>query len=58
MKTKELEAEIQTLLGGLNSVQKEDVLNYLRTVPHQIHSTKLYKRKKMRQIRQALDASY
>ncbi len=42
-------------LKSLNGDQKTDVLDYLEKLPHRMHSTKRYRRKAMKQIREALD---
>lgn len=49
-----IENEIITKVKKLNGNQKSVVLNYLETIPQMKHSQKLYRRRAMKQIRQAL----
>lgn len=50
----ELETEIISKMKGLNGNQKSAVLNYLEKIPKMSHSTRVYRRKAMKQIREAL----
>ena len=54
MKTENLESVIFTKVKTLNKNQKSDVLHYLDELPKQIHSTRIYRRKALKQIREAL----
>lgn len=49
-----LEAEILTKLKMLNGSQKTKVLDYLQTIPKAGHNTRRYRKKAMKQIREAL----
>jgi hypothetical protein len=51
-----LDSEIITKVRSLNKSQKSDVLDYLDTIPKQIHNTKLYRRRALKQIREALQS--
>ena len=51
--TTTLENKIFDQLKGLNGNQKEQILDYLQTIPRR-HNTKIYRRKAMRQIREAI----
>ncbi|MFY0605487.1 MAG: hypothetical protein JXR10_02160 [Cyclobacteriaceae bacterium] len=53
----EIESEIISKVRNLNGNQKTEVLNYLERIPNMPHSTKRYRRKAMKQIREALRAS-
>ncbi len=55
MKTENLESVIFTKVKTLNKNQKSNVLDYLDELPKERHNTKIYRRKAMKQIRQALD---
>ncbi|RED94120.1 hypothetical protein C7460_12261 [Marinoscillum furvescens DSM 4134] len=50
-----LESEIISKVKRLNRNQKNEVLDYLETIPKMSHSTRLYRRKALKQIREALD---
>jgi len=50
-----VENEILTRVRSLNVEQKSEVLNYLENIPSKKHSTKIYRRKAMKQIREALN---
>ncbi len=54
MYTTQIDNEIFTKLKRLNKDQKNEVLDYLENIPHVSHSTRLYRRKAMKQIREAL----
>ncbi|WP_258100075.1 hypothetical protein [Marinoscillum pacificum] len=54
MYTTNLDSEIFTKVQRLNKEQKNEVLDYLETIPKVSHSTRLYRRKAMKQIREAL----
>ena len=54
MYTTNLDSEIFTKVQRLNKEQKNEVLAYLETIPKVSHSTRLYRRKAMKQIREAL----
>ena len=49
-----LETEIITKVRSLNGDQKSIVLDYLEKIPKVHHSKRLYRRRAMRQIREAL----
>ncbi len=49
-----LDSEILSSVQGLNGHQKSDILEYIRNVKSPIHSKQRYRRKAMRQIREAL----
>lgn len=53
-----LEQEILDKLKSLSGNEKEDVLNYLGRMPKQRHNTKMYRRKALKQIREALQNPY
>ena len=57
MYTTNLDSEIFTKVQRLNKEQKNEVLDYLETIPKVSHSTRLYRRKAMKQIREALKGS-
>lgn len=50
-----LENEIISKVRTLNRDQKSVVLNYLKSIPKMNHSKKRYRRRAMKQIREALD---
>jgi len=50
-----LETELISSVKGLNGNQQSNVLAYIKTMDPSKHSTKLYRRKAMKQIREALD---
>ncbi|MEQ8470263.1 MAG: hypothetical protein RIC35_03720 [Marinoscillum sp.] len=52
-----LDSEIIQKVRRLNSNQKTEVLDYLDTIPKVSHSTRLYRRRAMKQIREALDSN-
>jgi hypothetical protein len=54
MQAENLESVIFTKVKTLNKNQKSDVLEYLDGLPKEIHSTKVYRRKALKQIREAL----
>ena len=49
-----LEREILSSVQTLNGNQKNDVLDFIRNIEPKIHSKKLYRRRAMKQIREAL----
>lgn len=49
-----LDTEILSSVQGMNGNQKSDILEYIRNFESPIHSTRLYRRKAMKQIREAL----
>lgn len=49
-----LENEILSSVQNLNGHQKSNVLEYIRNIEPTAHNTKLYRRRAMRQIREAL----
>ena len=51
----ELDSEIIDRVKYLNGIQKNDVLDYIERFPRKRHSTRRYRRKAMKQIRQALE---
>ncbi len=56
MYTTKIDNEIFTKLQNLNRDQKSEVLDYLQHIPKVSHSTRLYRRKAMKQIREALES--
>lgn len=50
-----LDDEILSKVRNLNGNQKSEVLDYLQRIPKVGHSTKRYRRKAMKQIREALN---
>ena len=50
----QLENQIFEKVRNLNSSQRSNVLAYIETIPRAQHSTKLYKRRALKQIRKAL----
>lgn len=50
----QLESEILSKVKSLNGNQKSEVLDYLQKIPKVSHSTKMYRRRAMKQIREAL----
>lgn len=53
-----LEERIINRFRNLNGEQKFHVLHYLENIPKKTHSTKRYRRKAMKQIREALDQQF
>lgn len=49
-----LDSEILSSVQGLNGNQKIDILEYIKNFESPIHNTRLYRRKAMKQIREAL----
>ena len=49
-----LDSEILDSVQNLNGLQKSNVLEYIRNIKPTSHSTKRYRRKAMKQIREAL----
>ncbi|WP_421874330.1 hypothetical protein [Marinoscillum sp.] len=58
MYTTNIDNEIFTKLKRLNRDQKTDVLDYLEHIPKVSHSTRIYRRKAMKQIREALEKDW
>ncbi len=56
MYTTNLDVEIFSKVKTLNHDQKNEVLDYLESIPRISHSTRLYRRKALKQIREALKA--
>ena len=52
---RKLDSEILVRVKNLNGIQKNDVLDYIERIPRKGHSTRLYRRKAMKQIKQALE---
>lgn len=50
-----LDSEIIQMVSKLNSNQKNEVLDYLESIPRVSHSTRIYRRRAMKQIREALE---
>ena len=50
-----LENEIISSVQNLSGNQKSNVLEYIKTMEPSNHSTRLYRRRAMKQIREALD---
>ncbi|MEP0985944.1 hypothetical protein [Ekhidna sp.] len=51
-----LESEIISSVQHLNGHQKNDVLHYIKNIEPTNHNTRLYRRKAMKQIREALNS--
>lgn len=49
-----LENEILSSVQDLNGHQKNDVLDYIKNIRPTSHNTRLYRRKAMKEIREAL----
>ncbi|MEQ9466951.1 MAG: hypothetical protein RLN88_06030 [Ekhidna sp.] len=49
-----LENEIISSVQSLNGHQQSDVLDYIKNIKPTNHSTRLYRRKAMKEIREAL----
>ena len=49
-----MESEILSQVQTLNGHQKSNVLEYIRNIEPTAHNTKLYRRRAMKQIREAL----
>ncbi len=49
-----IDSEIISKVRSLNGNQKSEVLNYIENIPRMPHSTRLYRSKAMKQIREAL----
>ena len=49
-----LENEIISSVQSLNGSQKSDVLDYIKNIPKSRHNTKLYRRRAMKEIQEAL----
>lgn len=49
-----LENEILSSVQTLNGNQKSDVLDYIKSIPKSRHNTRLYRRKAMKEIQEAL----
>ncbi|WP_420576677.1 hypothetical protein [Ekhidna sp.] len=49
-----LDSEIITSVRDLNGHQKNDVLHYIQNIKPTSHNTRLYRRKAMKEIREAL----
>ncbi len=54
----ELDSEILVRFSSLTGIQKNDVLSYIERIPRKGHNTRLYRRKAMKQIRQALENQF
>lgn len=54
MISQNLETEILEKVKDLNDPEKTSLLDYLEKIPRKIHSTKIYRKRAMKQIRQAL----
>ncbi|MEQ8907180.1 hypothetical protein [Ekhidna sp.] len=52
-----LESEIISSVQDLNGHQKSDVLHYIRNIEPTKHNTRLYRRRAMNEIREALKNS-
>lgn len=55
MYQKEIETEILSRVRALSSDDQCNVLNYLEHFPRPMHSTRRYRRRAMKQIREALN---
>lgn len=53
-----LENEILERVKFLNEPEKSNVLAYIDRIPKKIHSTKLYRKRAMKQIQAALNENY
>ncbi len=50
-----LETEILEKVRGLNASQCHGVLDYIQKIPRTVHSTRRYRRRAMKQIKEALE---
>ena len=53
-----LESEIIERVKFLNDPEKSHVLEYIDRIPRKVHSTKLYRKRAMKQIRAALNENF
>jgi len=51
-----LETEILSSVKSLNGHQKSSVLEYIQNIEPTAHNSKIYRRKAMKQIREALES--
>lgn len=58
MISQNLESEILERVKFLNDPEKSNVLEYIERIPRKIHSTKIYRKRAMKQIRQALNENF
>ncbi len=58
MTTQTLESEILERVKFLNDPEKTNVLAYIDKIPRKIHSTRIYRKRAMKQIRQALNEKF
>ena len=58
MITQNLESEILERVKILDDPEKSNVLEYIERIPRKVHSTKLYRKRAMKQIRAALNESF
>jgi len=54
MKYLRLEKEILSSVQGLNGHQKSNVLEFIKNIEPTAHNAKIYRRKAMKEIREAL----
>lgn len=52
-----LEHEILSSVKSLNGNQQSELLNYIKHMVSERHSTKIYRRKAMKEIRKALETA-
>jgi len=55
MISQNLESEILERVKILNDPEKSNVLAYIDQIPRKVHSTRLYRKRAMKQIRAALN---
>lgn len=58
MISQNLESEILEKVKFLNDPEKSNVLAYIERIPRKIHSTKIYRKRAMKQIREALNENF
>lgn len=58
MISQNIESEILERVKFLNDPEKSNVLEYIERIPRKIHSTKIYRKRAMKQIRQALNENF
>lgn len=54
MMSQNLETEILEKVKFLNDPEKSSLLEYLESIPRKPHSTRIYRKRAMKQIREAL----
>jgi len=52
----QIQEEIFERVKGMNNAQRSNVLDYIENIPNTCHSTKMRKRKALKQIRKAISS--